>query len=593
MASKLYYNPFVPAFSNTGVAIARAKLYFYYTGTTTLAPIYADSALTVPLANPVKANLAGKYVNIYYDSSITYRVRQTDKNDAPIGDDVDPYIPGAVGSDVISFIQSGTGAVARTMQSKAREVVSVKDFGAVADGVTDDYAAFAAAVAYMRGKGGTIMVPRGKYFLGSQIVIDRTYGTDPDGGFIGERSMLISGFGAEIISTGAFTPFKIVGGWAPNISCIVEGLTINHRAATLPTGAFLCQAASYVRFRFCTVLVNGGLPATYYGWRLEQSDPNDTNTGCFWGVIEDCNMRPWAGADGYAGYGAQLIGSANATTIKNNSFGGAGKHIQIAPHTGKTVTANAVRIEGNAFEGPITSIGIEVNGGTGAYHTSGLRITHNRFESVATAITFIGTAANIQIPAFIAGNCADGSVTNYLVNTSGVKLNFLDAAHVGSNPPAMVLDGSKGIELRCEDSAYDTAQVYASAAGKGLTLRSYIGTFLGRWKSATVAGGNGSVFGGSYSGADGYHPMALTSINGLSTRDTPANNMAGAVSLSAATSQVVNFGGGAEPDTNYYIWLTGETNAVLWVSGRTTSGFTINASAPVTGNVGWLLVRLN
>lgn len=99
MASKLYYNPFVPAFSNIGVAISRAKLYFYYTGTSTPAPIYSDSALTVPLTNPVQANLAGKYVDIYLSDAVTYRVVQTDKNGAQIGDAVDPYIPGsAVGT---------------------------------------------------------------------------------------------------------------------------------------------------------------------------------------------------------------------------------------------------------------------------------------------------------------------------------------------------------------------------------------------------------------------------------------------------------------------------------------------------------------
>ena len=40
------------------------------------------------------------------------------------------------------FDQSGSGATTRTLQDKAREIVSVKDFGAVGDGVTDDLAAF-------------------------------------------------------------------------------------------------------------------------------------------------------------------------------------------------------------------------------------------------------------------------------------------------------------------------------------------------------------------------------------------------------------------------------------------------------------------
>lgn len=48
-------------------------------------------------------------------------------------------------SDEVSFLQSGTGAVTRTVQSKLRDVVSVRDFGAVGDGVADDTAAIQAA----------------------------------------------------------------------------------------------------------------------------------------------------------------------------------------------------------------------------------------------------------------------------------------------------------------------------------------------------------------------------------------------------------------------------------------------------------------
>jgi hypothetical protein len=41
-------------------------------------------------------------------------------------------------SATAAFIQTGAGAVERDMQSKAREIVSFEDFGAAADGVTDD-----------------------------------------------------------------------------------------------------------------------------------------------------------------------------------------------------------------------------------------------------------------------------------------------------------------------------------------------------------------------------------------------------------------------------------------------------------------------
>jgi len=70
------------------------------------------------------------------------------------------------GSNLVGFLQSGTGAVARTVQSKLRDMANVKDFGAVGDGTTDDRAAIALADA-----AGPFVFTPGNYKIASNITI--------------------------------------------------------------------------------------------------------------------------------------------------------------------------------------------------------------------------------------------------------------------------------------------------------------------------------------------------------------------------------------------------------------------------------------
>lgn len=67
----------------------------------------------------------------------------------------------ATGASLVGFQQEGTGAVSTTVQSKLRESVSVKDFGAVGDGVADDTAAFVAAQTASK----IIYAPPGTYLV--------------------------------------------------------------------------------------------------------------------------------------------------------------------------------------------------------------------------------------------------------------------------------------------------------------------------------------------------------------------------------------------------------------------------------------------
>ena len=70
---------------------------------------------------------------------------------------------GTADSSLVQYTPAGAGAVARTAQAKLRESVSVLDFGAVGDGVTDDTAAINAAIASLPAAGGLVYFPPGRY----------------------------------------------------------------------------------------------------------------------------------------------------------------------------------------------------------------------------------------------------------------------------------------------------------------------------------------------------------------------------------------------------------------------------------------------
>lgn len=209
-------------FDNNGGPLSGGKIYVYLAGTTTPATTYTELTGTFANTNPIIADAAGRLSNeIWLPISQGYKFVLKDANDVliatydniptslqpPIVNDTSSisfntgYVVTAGGFTVgstyeiasvgtTSFVAigassntvgtlftatapgagTGTAYYVRTAQSKLRDVVSVKDFGAVGDGITDDTVAIQAAM----NVGGTIYFPAGTYAISAPLVRSTT-----------------------------------------------------------------------------------------------------------------------------------------------------------------------------------------------------------------------------------------------------------------------------------------------------------------------------------------------------------------------------------------------------------------------------------
>ena len=116
------------------------------------------------------------YIDGVYQNKATYSISGasvTFSEAPPVGASIEFIIGQAVtaisgDSDAITYTQGASGSQERTVTSKLQEFVSVKDFGAIGDGATDDTAAIQAAI---NSGTKTIFFPRGIYFVGTQLTV--------------------------------------------------------------------------------------------------------------------------------------------------------------------------------------------------------------------------------------------------------------------------------------------------------------------------------------------------------------------------------------------------------------------------------------
>jgi hypothetical protein len=169
------------------------------------------------------------------------------------------------GSSLVGYLPTGLGAVPTTVQAKLRETVSVLDFGAVGDGVTDDTAAIQAAIDDAALVGGEVYLPVGLYKTESTIVLD--------------RKVTLRGQGTPF-PVGDYNPAQQVTGAVIQKAHAGHGITVTGPSAYKESAGIFC----------ISIISNYDTWPTGDGIRIDQ-------VGSY--VIEQCNV--WScGGNGFS-----------------------------------------------------------------------------------------------------------------------------------------------------------------------------------------------------------------------------------------------------------------------------------------------------
>jgi len=226
---------------------------FIYIGTQNLnptvspIPVFWDEALTQPAAQPLRT-IGGFFARAgtpsrVYVAEANYSILVTNSNREIVYSELNALNNSGgsvfngypIASEDVDFLQSGTDAVLRTVESKLTDFVSVKDFGAVGDGTANDTDAFKKAIASGR---KNILIPTGTYILRSTLILPKEtnfigegkgtlYSTDSATTLYWDQTPSVSdkkqwtdiGLGQDNFS---FAPCLVLGG----SSCTVSNLNI-------------------------------------------------------------------------------------------------------------------------------------------------------------------------------------------------------------------------------------------------------------------------------------------------------------------------------------------------------------------------------
>jgi hypothetical protein len=278
--------------------------------------VYFDAALTILAPQPIRTlggypTRNGTPARLYVNSD--YSIRVMNKNgsvvySAPAATERYSDVVTSVNASKVIYDPAGTGAVARTVQGKLREFVSVKDFGAVGDGVTDDTAAIQAAITACVSSGAILYWPEGNYLTSGNLT----------------NFWSVSHEGSGRIIRGSDTWYITPKGTQRNV--LYVNSSGNSANDGFSSGAALPMSTAVARFRDLGVKATAGIwriqvqgTITWNGVRVRDW-PAFAHPVEIWGEATSLNDVPTAVWDGTSSTEAYAFRAENANAVLNFHF---------------------------------------------------------------------------------------------------------------------------------------------------------------------------------------------------------------------------------------------------------------------------------
>ena len=412
--------------------------------------VYWDAGLTIPAPLPIRTQggypvNSGTPARLYVGSD--YSIQVQDKNGSVAYTSLynnGPLFGGTISSVDVTFLQAGSGAVERTAQSKMRDTVSVKDFGAVGDGVTDDTAAFNAAVA----ASSAVYVPSGTYIVDVVNLAANTFiFGDGAATILKQKSTFVGG------STGSlYANSGSAGSTLDNITIRdlrIEGTNISvpvfsefkHLISLNGVKNALVENVDIIGFQGDGIYIGSGVVGGD-----ERHNTNVTVKNCFFDGINKENRN-----------GLSVI-DCNGILIEGNYFTRCSKStmpgaIDIEPDTGVFHVIQDIKIIDNKFYdigGNVGAIGVFLPSATGfTTAPNGFLIQGNYLDTVINGIYVLrgiaggATETTAQLRLNILGNTVSNSYRPFVIgNVNGG--NIADNIFVNSTTQAQINENVVG-----------------------------------------------------------------------------------------------------------------------------------------------------